>query len=88
MRARKRSGYIALTYAGYAPITLGVYEGVPEQAALSAMEHGYQLVFVPGQGGRRTWSTRRLESRRPVRDAQTEYSCPILTRRRATSFVR
>ena len=56
MRARKRSGYIALTYGGYAPITIGVYEGVPEQAAVSAMEHGYQLVFVPGQGGPRTWS--------------------------------
>lgn len=56
MRARKRSGYIALTYGGYAPITYGVYEDVPELAALSAMGHGYQLVFVPGQGGRRAWS--------------------------------
>ncbi len=55
MRARKKTWYIGLTCSGYAPLTQGVYEMLPEYAAFWAMKAGYQLLFIPGQGDRELW---------------------------------
>lgn len=47
MKARKKSWYLGLVYSGYAPLTRGVYETLPEKIAFWAMKAGYQLIFMP-----------------------------------------
>jgi DNA-binding LacI/PurR family transcriptional regulator len=65
MKARKKSWYIGLVYSGYAPLTRGVYETLPEKIAFWAMKAGYQLIFMPGNADRmgmsKTMCTHRVD---------------------------